>query len=152
MKIFELYKVAKNDNLDGIEIVYKEAAENGSLNANIKLAYCYQKGIEVKVNKVKAFNLYKEAAENKNSIAQYNLGHCYRFGVGIEKDEDKAFKLYKEAAKKKNGVAQNSLGILYEKGIGTEINLKKLFIDIIKQQKIKMNWHNTILVNVIDLK
>ena len=64
----------------------------------------------------------------------------------------KAFGYYNKSAEKGYNEAQNSLGILYEKGIGTEINLKKLFIDIIKQQKIKMNWHNTILVNVIDLK
>src|SRR6266542_5219167 len=59
----------------------------------VRLGYCYQKGIGIEIDKIKAFSLYKEAAENDSFDAKIKLGYCYQKGIGIEIDKIKAFNL-----------------------------------------------------------
>ncbi len=101
--------------------VYKEAKNDGL----VKLGYCYQKGIGIEIDKVKAFNLYKEAAENDSLDAKVKLGYCYQKGIGI--DKVKAFNLYKEAAENDSLDAKVKLGYCFQKGIGIEIDKVKAF-------------------------
>src|SRR6266487_3017708 len=44
--------------------LYKKAADNGHLKAQVELGYCYDMGIGIDINKVKAFELYKKAGDN----------------------------------------------------------------------------------------
>ncbi|GBC10627.1 hypothetical protein RclHR1_00980004 [Rhizophagus clarus] len=84
-------------------------------------------GIEINVDKKKAFELYQKAANLENVVAQYNLGCCYIYGNGINKDHDKAFKLFKKSAKKEYSKGINYLGYCYGYGIGTYIDKRKTF-------------------------
>ncbi|GBC52593.2 Sel1 repeat family protein [Rhizophagus irregularis DAOM 181602=DAOM 197198] len=48
-------------------------SDQGFLDAQVELGYCYDKGIGTEVNKTKAFESYKMAAEKGHITAQNNL-------------------------------------------------------------------------------
>jgi len=58
---------------------------------------------------------------------------------------------YKKSARKEYSTAQNILGYLYENGEDTKRNLEKAFEYYNKAVEMKMNWHNIILADVINL-
>ncbi|GBB87474.1 hypothetical protein RclHR1_13960004 [Rhizophagus clarus] len=108
----------------------------GSLSNIHYLGYCYQYGIGIekneirankKKNEIKAFELYKEAAENDHIISIYELGNCYQYVRGTKKNEIKAYESYKEAAEKGHITLIYELGICYQYGKGTEENKIKAF-------------------------
>ena len=73
-------------------------------------------------------------------------------GIGVEKDKSKAFEYYKKSAEKGCNIAQNNLGFLYENGEVQKKTQKKLFVDIIKQQKMEVRLHHTIQVEYMNLE
>ncbi|EXX50476.1 uncharacterized protein OCT59_012494 [Rhizophagus irregularis] len=98
------------DNIDNIEIVYKKHKVINYLNNhNITSQEIYawllnnqnasdsmfllgvfnHFGIEVKVDKQKAFELYQNAANSGNVYGITSLGFCYDEGIGISADEQK---------------------------------------------------------------
>ena len=50
---------------------YQKAAESGHIEAQNNLGYCYQNGIGVEKNEVKAFEWYEKSAKQGDSNAQY---------------------------------------------------------------------------------
>ncbi|CAB4390905.1 unnamed protein product [Rhizophagus irregularis] len=101
-----------------MQIEYSDQSEPPS---NIRhLGYCYQYGIGIEKNEIRAFQLYKEAAEKGHINSKYDLGRCYLHGVGIEKNEIKAFELYKEVAQNGHITSIYELGECYQYGMGTE--------------------------------
>jgi len=93
-------------------VYYEKSADQGYVDAQYKLGYYYDHGIEVDINKEKAFDLYKIAAEKENIDAQRSLASLYEHGEGTEKNLDKAVYWYKKA--KENGCleAKESLNAL----------------------------------------
>src|SRR5205823_2203114 len=79
---------------------YQRAANNECEFASYNLGECFEFGIGVKKNIVKAFEWYKKSAEKEDSEdsgALNKLGHFYANGMGTEKDLKKAFHWYQKA-------------------------------------------------------
>ncbi|RIA93427.1 hypothetical protein C1645_804074 [Glomus cerebriforme] len=78
----------KRNNLETLQ----KLAENDDLEAQYKLAICYQNGHGI--NYKKAFKLLLSSAKKGNPDAQFHLAICYityMDGLGTQKDEEKAF-------------------------------------------------------------
>ncbi|RHZ77224.1 hypothetical protein Glove_184g108 [Diversispora epigaea] len=69
---------------------YLKSAEEGNINGQNKLGYCYLLGIGTTKDDEKAFQWYIKSAEGGNSGGQYSLANCYFYGIGTTKDEKKA--------------------------------------------------------------
>ncbi|EXX66637.1 hypothetical protein RirG_121900 [Rhizophagus irregularis DAOM 197198w] len=54
--------------------------QQGNLDAQFELGYCYEFGIGTEVDKTKAFELYNIAAKRGHIIAQYNFELLYESG------------------------------------------------------------------------
>src|SRR5205085_738481 len=76
------------------------AAENGGQVAQCNLGGCYEFGIGVDMNKMKAFEYYKKSAEHEYLYALFCFGYCYVNGIGTEVNKDKGFELYNQATGK----------------------------------------------------
>jgi TPR repeat protein len=57
--------------------ILEKAAEEGSVSAQAALAYCYEKGLNVKQNKALAANLYRKAAHRGSQAAFNSLKAMY---------------------------------------------------------------------------
>ena len=75
--------------VDDLEIL-QTYSKNGSVLAEAALAYCYENGIAVKMNKAKASRLYRQAAQRGNEAAYNSLRNMYD---KLRPDEDE-FKIY----------------------------------------------------------
>lgn len=101
----------------------KELAKNTSPLAQLNLAFCYQHGFGIEVDKKKSFEIARQTAETGNNQAQIILANDYREGSGVVKHEKSAFNIYKRLADKGDSGAQYHLGMCYKKGVGVEPNL-----------------------------
>lgn len=106
---------------------YKKAAEQGHVNAQDKLGYCYYKGIKGVPVYYLAVKWWKKAAEQGNQYAQNSLAICYAKGKGVIKDDEKAVKWWQKAAEQGNTAARKNLRI-HEEG-------NAYFAEQIKKQK-----------------
>ncbi|GBC02999.1 hypothetical protein RclHR1_04920008 [Rhizophagus clarus] len=86
-----------------------------------------QLGIEVEVDKQKAFELYQKAANLRNVFGITSLGSCYFNGIGTVVNKQKAFELYLKAANLGNSRGMYNLGYCYREGVGTKIDEQKAF-------------------------
>ncbi len=97
--------------------LYRKAAEQGHVTAQLKLGNCYEDGIGVIKNETEAFEWYRKAAENTISFdhngplwnidrkaarqgqktARRTLAKCYKKGIGVTANEEEA-KRWKEKA------------------------------------------------------
>lgn len=66
---------------------HTRAVEHGSRQAQVALAYHYEKGHGVAVDLEKAATLYRSAADEGDVSAMFNLGRLYSIGRGVPKDE-----------------------------------------------------------------
>ena len=55
----------------------RHVAEQGDVDAQFNLGWCYYMGEGVPQDKVEAAKWYRKAAERGNVLAQCNLGWCY---------------------------------------------------------------------------
>lgn len=78
--------------------LFTKAAEQGILDAKVKVALCYKNGIGVKINKEKAFHLLSELAQEGNIEAEYELGLCYENGEGTQENWRKATSYFEKLA------------------------------------------------------
>ncbi len=100
---------------------YREAARQGSIEAQKKVGEMYTRGLGVKQDKNRgAYWSVVAAAREGDSEAQNDLGVMYIKGDGVEKEPAKAVSWLKKAAEKGNSRAQNNLAILYIQGTGVE--------------------------------
>ena len=91
---------------------YKNAAEQGSLFAQAKLAMMYEQGREVAKNYQKALFWYQKAADQGSLIAQTKMGEIYERGNGVEKNAQQALFWYQQAAEDDYPDAQYRMGLL----------------------------------------
>lgn len=94
-------------------ICYKEAAEQGYVEAQFDLASCYLYGIGVNKDLKQGIEWLKKAAEHQNLKALCNLGVCYRDGIGTGQDLEQAVNYFKQAADRGYVTAQFNLGACY---------------------------------------
>ena len=83
------------------------------------LAYLYENGEGVKLDKKKAAQLWRMAADRGDATAQQNMATMY-FNAGQFAE---AFRFYKRAAEQGLFNAQTGLAVCFEQGKGTEVNL-----------------------------
>jgi patatin-like phospholipase/acyl hydrolase/TPR repeat protein len=134
---------------------YKEAAEQGNVEAQFKLGEFYNKGLGVEKDKQQALYWYHAVAEatdqehkpekyalyqcalyqcaeklaviKKHAIAQFILGVMCEGGVKdvVDQNYEEAFKYYLQAAEQGLPTAQFKMGEIYEKGVIVGIDIGK---------------------------
>ena len=110
----------------GIEQLRK-AAEDGHVEAQVRLGVKYDLGKGVPKNDREAVKWYRKAAEQGNAPAQYNLGVKYAKGEGVPEDDRKAVKWFRLAAEQGDAMAQHNLGVMYDKGEGVPEDYVKAY-------------------------
>ena len=106
---------------------YFEAAEQGYVNAESKVGYCYENGIGVEKDVVKAFKWYSKAATQGYAQGECKVGYCYENGIGVKKDVIRAFDWYSKAAAQGYAQGECNVGNCYENGIGVKKDVVKAF-------------------------
>ena len=96
----------------------KNVNEPRNLEEIYELAYKYDEGDGVPVNKSEAVRLYRKAAEQGHAAAQYNLGCMYYNGDGVRQNYSEAMKWYNEAAKQGDLSAYHNIGVMFREGEG----------------------------------
>jgi len=94
--------------------IYRHFAEQGDKDAQLKLAFMYEKGLGVPVDRVDAQIWYTKAATQGQPVAQFMLGKLNQLGwLGAQPDYMEAKKWY-SMAKAKYAPAGVALGFVYE--------------------------------------
>jgi TPR repeat protein len=78
---------------------YRRAADNGLIEALIKLGKMHESGIGVDRNYSDSVKFYRMAASKGDAEGQYNLGRMYEDGKGVVKSNTEALKFYKLASR-----------------------------------------------------
>lgn len=100
---------------------YRNAAEDGDVQAMWHLAKCYEYGKGVKKDYEKAIEWYRQAADGGSSAAMRSLAINYKGGrCGLEKDNRKAINWLRKAADAGDNYASFTLGDLYARGDGVD--------------------------------
>jgi hypothetical protein len=99
-------------------VILKPFAEQGDIQAQMKVGFMYFYGEGVGQDYRKASFWLSHAAASENPIAQTMLAKMYQYGWGVEEDHARAFTLCKSAAENGYADAQAHLGILYAEGLG----------------------------------
>lgn len=106
---------------------YNKASRKGNEDAMEKIGYYYYKGIEVKVDKKKAYKYFCDAVENGSTDSMFWLGICYDEGIGVEKNYAESYEWFKAAADRDIVQSYYYLGEYYYYGKGVERNYVKAF-------------------------
>lgn len=77
--------------------IWRERAAAGDVNAKVNLAYLYEQGKGVPLDRRRSIELYAQAAEAGDAAAQYQLGLMHELGLGVEADIDEAEYWYGQA-------------------------------------------------------
>jgi FOG: TPR repeat, SEL1 subfamily len=109
--------VGRCDMAEAVKL-YREAAEQGDVDAQMKLGSLYFEGEGVAKDQSEAVKWFRKAAEQGLAAAQYNLGVCYYNGFGVTKDQSEAVKWVRKAAEQGHAAAQYNLGVSYANGDG----------------------------------
>lgn len=78
-------------------LVWQQAAESGSAEAQTNVAEIYERGSGGAPNYEAAALWYQKAADQKYARALFNLGTLYEQGLGVQPDKLKALNLYRQA-------------------------------------------------------
>jgi TPR repeat protein/serine/threonine protein kinase/parvulin-like peptidyl-prolyl isomerase len=97
---------------------WREAAEQGSPEAQMLLGLAYSDGVGIAKDAAQAANWWKKAAEQGLAGAQYLLGLAYSDGRGIDEDKSEALTWYEKAAEQGDASAEMALAYLYQNGGG----------------------------------
>ncbi|GBC06370.1 hypothetical protein RclHR1_00680014 [Rhizophagus clarus] len=94
-------------------------------NSIYLLGYFNCHGINLNINKQKAFELFEKAAKSENNAAQFVLACMYIDGAVSGQNYNKAFEISEKLAEKGYSCGINLLAYCYVNGIGTNINMQK---------------------------
>lgn len=89
----------------------KQRAEQGDMQAQLALGYCYESGLAVAQNFSLAAKWYRKAAEQGMAAAQLMLGCLYNDGRVTEPKEGETLKWFRLAAEQGNAEAQFYLAL-----------------------------------------
>ena len=90
--------------------LYQQAAAKGLSDADFNLGHCFQKGVGITPDLVRAYECYERAAFRGHSAAQNNLGVMLEKGIGIARNVSDALRWYRQAAAASDPAAQCNLG------------------------------------------
>ena len=117
---------------------YLEAASDGKVEAQLKVADYYFDGVYVKKDCLQACYWYGRAADLGNTKAMVKLANLYKDGFVLERDFNKAFDLNFKAAVLGNVEAKYNLGVMYRNALAHQysddkrlyLREEKHFVDI----------------------
>ena len=78
--------------------MYKPAAQQGDVEAELKLGDYHYYGLGTPVDLEASVTHYRAAAESRNAQAMFNLAHMYAHGLGLSRDFHLAKRHYDMAA------------------------------------------------------
>lgn len=129
------------DTVKFIEIIQKGVSQNSPLCIKTMAILYYTGDMNIKVDKVKAYNLLKLIPKDKlDSDSNYLLGTMYELGDGTNQSFNKALSNYKESAKQGNTNAMCKLGNFYQYGQGVEQNDSLAFLQYTKAANAGNSW------------
>jgi hypothetical protein len=102
----------------------EKAASAGDAFAQMRLAWCYQSGEGVPLNKQKAAYWYEQSASQGFAAAALFLAIMYLNADGVGYDPQTAIRWLEVAADRGNSIAQHRLANCYEIGEGVRRDLK----------------------------
>ena len=107
-----------------------KAAENGHVQAHVKLGDMYFDGRGVAADYDEAMSWYRKAlkidAENGEALSR--IGSMYYEGKGVEQDYKEAAEWFRKAADREIFYAQYTLGTMYEKGLGVPQDYSQAYV------------------------
>jgi len=104
--------------IQGVDVQYKLAAEQGIAYAQYNLGLMYENGDGVSQDYKTAVKWYRLSAEQGNASAQTSLGVMYANGKGVLQDYKTALKWWRLSAEQGDARAQMKLGWMYADGQG----------------------------------
>jgi TPR repeat protein len=99
----------------------KQAATNGSAQAQRQLGEAYASGHGAALDYKQAAVWLAKAAEQGDANAQYGLAQLYEAGQGVKQSDAEALAWYRKAAEQGHAGAQYGLAVLYAFGRGTPV-------------------------------
>ena len=100
----------------------ERAAGEGDLDSVNYLAWFYDSGRHVGVDKARAASLYRRAATGGHANAQWRLGVMLDMGEGVAEDPDEALLWIRRAALQDHAEGHASLAVMYANGRGTPVD------------------------------
>ena len=94
---------------------YREAADLGNIDAQMKPAWMYDGGRFVQKNARTATQWYRKAADQGSPEAQWQMGERYSSGTGVIQDPKEAEKWYLASAEQGHADADCCLGLICKK-------------------------------------
>ena len=133
MNVIDIKRCEQNglqiDTVRLIENFQKGVSLNSPLCIGSMALLYYSGDLNIKIDKVKAYNLLKLIPKNKlDSQANYLLGEMYELGEGTSQSFNNAIYYYKRAAVQENTNAMCKLGNFYAYGKGVEQNDSLAFL------------------------
>jgi len=105
--------------------LYRHAAQQGDLDARMRLGLMFHEGDGVSRDPEQAAHWFKLAASEKLPAGQAALGYLHEQGMGVEQDFGQALTWYREAAQKNHAWAKYRLGMMYRDGRGVSRDNEK---------------------------
>lgn len=92
-------------------------ANNGNVEALVKLGRIYLEGMGVEPDYKKAHNYFVKAAKEQNAAAYSYLAYTYANGLGVEKNDEKVVSYYQKAYELNDVYASLALCIISRRGL-----------------------------------
>lgn len=128
---------AENRFKEALEL-YRQAALNGSPEAEYKVARCYHYGNGIRSDFEEAVKWYRRSAEHGYAEAQCYLGHFYGLGmIGPRQDHATGFKWFAKAANQGHAAAMEQVGDYYYNGYGVSRDYSKAYTAYAKAYKLE---------------
>lgn len=112
------------DETEGFRWI-SEAANEGNLEAQFRVACAYDYGVGVEQDPAKAVEFYTKAADQGHAIAMHNLACCYECGSGVPVDAEKSFELFLKSAKAGYSYGMYHAGVSLLQGTGVDPDLSQ---------------------------
>jgi TPR repeat protein len=119
-------KLLETQQFDKAVPLLKQAAELGNSEAQYNLGYCYQAGVIVEKNQLKAIEWYLKSAEQGFNDALYQLMMAYGNGNGVGQDPKNALFYALKCAENNDGTCMWNVVNCYYTGMGVEKNISKM--------------------------
>ncbi|CAG8568337.1 24985_t:CDS:2, partial [Racocetra persica] len=91
-------EVKKNERLVKAAALFKEAADTGLADAQLRYGHCLWSGEGVQKNIREAIEYFQKSADNGNTTALYNIGNLYYNGSGVPQDKELGIIYLRKAA------------------------------------------------------
>jgi TPR repeat protein len=103
--------------------LYRLAADQGDVPAEVQLGYYYHHGIGVNVDYAEAMHWYRQAADQGDALAENQIGYLYEHGLGVGQDYAQALYWFRLAANQGWPVALHNVAYVESRCPGADQSL-----------------------------